>query len=59
MASFFLVFKANNWDNFRSCDCLKEILIRSGFDKPAYLDGINQTEMNALENNINRDRSIF
>lgn len=52
-------FQANNsWNNFDGCNCLKEILQQSGFDSPEFLVGITELQLNQLEVDINRDRTI-
>lgn len=44
------------WNNFPGCDCLKLILINSGYDNLASLKCINQDRLNELEVHINENR---
>lgn len=38
---------------------MKEILQKSGFDKPEYLFGLTELQLSHLEENIDQDRTIF
>lgn len=50
----------NLWRTFPSCDCLKQMLLKCGFDSPEYLKGVVKVdELTELEKYIDQDRTIL
>lgn len=47
------------WKVFSSCDCLKHILIKCGFNIPQYLSGIDAGNINTLEAYVNSENNFF
>lgn len=66
VSSFFfipLIFKDeardNIWVGFPGCKCLKEILIKSGYDNGHSLICLNENNLNQLEDNVNQNRYLI